>query len=47
MKYTGPPKPLRTSAYNIHPVGKRVGKALFLIAIIAVLLMDLFYWRPG
>lgn len=43
MRYTGPAKPIPT----IHPVSRRVGKALFLLAIIAVVCLDLFYWRPG
>jgi len=45
MKYTGPPKPIRTE--YIHPVDNRVSKGLLLAAIIIVLLMDLLVWRPG
>jgi len=45
MKYTGPPKPIRTE--RIHPVDNRVSKGLLLAAIIIVLLMDLLVWRPG
>jgi hypothetical protein len=43
-KYTGPAKPIPT--VHIHPVDNRVGKALFLLALIAVLTLDLFVWRP-
>lgn len=44
MKYTGPAKPIPT--HTIHPVNNRVTRALFLLALIAVLTLDLFYWRP-
>lgn len=43
-KYTGPARPIPT--YHIHPVESRTSKALFLLALIAVLLLDLFLWRP-
>lgn len=45
MKYTGPPKPIRLE--YIHPVDNRVGKAIFLVFLIGVLLYDLFIGRPG
>lgn len=43
--YTGPAKPINT--HRIHPVDNRVTRAIFLLALIGVLLMDLFYWRAG
>lgn len=43
--YTGPAKPIKT--HTIHPVDNRVTRAIFLLALIGVLLMDLFYWRPN
>lgn len=45
MKYTGPPKPIPTE--RIHPVDNRWSRAIFLSALIAVLLADLLIWRPG
>ena len=45
MRYTGPAKPIRT--YNIHPVDNRFTRTLFLLAIIGVLLLDIFLWRPN
>lgn len=42
--YTGPAKPIKT--HCVHPVDNRVTRALFLISLIAVLMLDLFYWRP-
>lgn len=45
MRYTGPAKPTKTE--SIHPVDNRVGKAIFIAALILVLCADLFYWRPG
>lgn len=44
-KYTGPAKPIPT--HYVHPVDNRVGKALFLLCLIAVLAYDLFIGRPG
>ena len=44
LPYTGPAKPIRL--YSIHPIDNRVSRGLFLIALIGVLLLDLFYWRP-
>lgn len=44
MKYKGPAKPIPT--YHIHPVESRTSKALFLIFLISILLLDLFLWRP-
>ena len=43
--YTGPAKPIKT--HRIHPVDNRVTRAIFLLALIAVLLLDLFVWRPN
>ena len=43
-KYTGPAKPMPT--YHIHPIDNRFTRGLFLLALIGVLLLDLFYWRP-
>lgn len=43
-RYTGPAKPIRT--YHVHPVDHRATRAIFLLALIGVLLLDLFYWRP-
>ena len=43
--YTGPAKPIPT--YRIHPVEGRTSKALFLIFLISILLLDLFLWRPN
>ena len=43
-KYTGPAKPLPT--YHIHPIDNRLTRAIFLMALIVVLLLDLFVWRP-
>lgn len=44
-RYTGPARPIRT--HYIHPVDNRVGRFIFLSALIIVLCLDLFYWRPG
>jgi hypothetical protein len=44
MKYTGPAKPIPT--HTIHPVDNRLTKALFLLSLTGILLMDLFVWRP-
>ena len=43
--YTGPAKPIPT--HSIHPVDNRISKAIFLASLIAILLMDLFVWRPN
>jgi len=43
--YTGPAKPIPT--HRVHPVDNRVTRAIFLLALIAVLLLDLFVWRPN
>ena len=32
--------------HTIHPINNRVTKGLALLALIAVLLLDLFVWRP-
>lgn len=45
IPYTGPAKPIKL--YSIHPIDNRISKALFLIFLIAILLMDLFVWRPN
>ena len=44
-RYTGPAKPIPT--HRIHPIDNRISKALFLIFLISILLMDLFVWRPN
>ena len=47
-KYTGPAKRMRLHrTYTIHPIDNRVSRALFLLALIAVLVLDLFVWRPN
>ena len=43
-RYTGPARPIPT--HRIHPVDNRVTKGLSLLALIAVLMLDLFVWRP-
>lgn len=43
--YTGPAKPIKT--HTVHPVDNRVTRAIFLLALIGVLLLDLFVWRPN
>lgn len=43
-KYAGPARPVRTEYFN--PVGLAWRIAL-LVFFIAVLSLDLFYWRPG
>ena len=43
--YTGPAKPIRL--YSIHPIDNRFSRAVFLLALIGVLLLDLFLWRPN
>lgn len=45
MRYTGPARPIKT--HTVHPVDNRVGKAVFLLALISILLMDLLVWRPN
>ena len=37
------PKPKRR---DWHPIDNRFTRAVFLAALIAVLLLDIFYWRP-
>ena len=44
MKYTGPAKPIPTA--SVHPIDNRFTKALFLLSLMGILLMDLFVWRP-
>ena len=44
-KYKGPAKPIPT--YHIHPIDNRFTRALFLLALIGVLLFDLLVWRPN
>ena len=47
-KYTGPAKRVRLHrTHIIHPIDNRVSRALFLLALIGVLLLDLFLWRPN
>ena len=43
--YKGPAKPIRT--HHVHPVDNRVSRAIFLLALMGILLMDLFVWRPN
>jgi hypothetical protein len=45
MRYTGPAKPIKT--HRIHLVDNRVTRAIFLLALITILLLDLFVWRPN
>lgn len=43
--YTGPAK--RIPTHTVHPVDNRVTRAIFLLVLIGILLMDLFVWRPN
>jgi hypothetical protein len=43
-KYNGPPKPIPTEYFN--PMGL-LWRIVLLVFLIGVLLLDLFYWRPG
>ena len=44
-RYTGPAKPIPTC--RIHPVDNRFTRAVFLLCLISILLLDLFLWRPN
>lgn len=43
-KYTGPAKPIHTEYFNPMGLFWRVALLVFLIAVLS---LDLFYWRPG
>lgn len=43
-RYTGPAKRIRT--HYIHPIDNRFTRGVFLLALMGVLLLDLFLWRP-
>ena len=45
MRYTGPARPIKT--HTVHPVDNRFSRAIFLLALMGILLMDLFVWRPN
>ena len=43
-KYEGPAKPIPTEYFNPMELLWRI---VLLVFLIGVLLLDLFYWRPG